>query len=86
MSITPSPQQAAAIASIVDWYRTRRTQQQVFRLFGYAGTGKSTITAAAIEALGLDPMARDRLAAAYGPRVLRRVSVRGDPCETRLIV
>ena len=51
MSITPSPQQAAAIVGIVDWYRTRRTQQQVFRLFGYAGTGKSTITAAAMEAV-----------------------------------
>ena len=34
MSITPSPQQAAAIAAIVDWYQTRRDQQQVFRLFG----------------------------------------------------
>ncbi|MFL1463470.1 hypothetical protein ACI6QG_14790 [Roseococcus sp. DSY-14] len=58
-SVTPSPQQAAAIADILEWYRHRRGQQQVFRLFGYAGTGKSTITAAAIEALGLRPMTRD---------------------------
>ena len=29
-------------------------EQQVFRLFGYAGTGKTTITRHAIEALGLD--------------------------------
>jgi exodeoxyribonuclease-5 len=53
MSFTPSPQQAAAIRAIVDWYQHRTQYQQVFRLFGYAGSGKSTITAHAIEALGL---------------------------------
>lgn len=55
MSFTPSPQQKAAIRSIVDWYQNRRTDQQVFRLFGYAGSGKSTITTHAIAALGLEP-------------------------------
>lgn len=88
MSITPSPQQAAAIASIVDWYRTRRTQQQVFRLFGYAGTGKSTITAAAIEALGLDPMARDGetaggvLFAAFTGKAALVMTRKGTPAST----
>ena len=53
MTFTPSPQQAAAIRDIVDWYRHRTHQQQVFRLFGYAGSGKSTITAHAIAALDL---------------------------------
>ena len=51
----PSPQQAAAIPAIKDWYREPHEQQQVFRLFGYAGSGKTTITAHAIEALGLAP-------------------------------
>ena len=41
MSFTPSPQQADAIRAIVDWFQNRTHQQQVFRLFGYAGTGKS---------------------------------------------
>jgi exodeoxyribonuclease-5 len=45
-----------AIAAIRDWYETRRNEQQVFRVFGYAGTGKTTTTAQAIEALGLAPM------------------------------
>ena len=59
MTFTPSPQQAAAIAKIVDWYRNPHRKQPVFRLFGYAGSGKSTITAHAIEALGLVPKNRD---------------------------
>ncbi len=58
MSFAPSPQQAAAIAAIVAWYRHRRARQQLFRLSGYAGTSKSTITAAAFSAPGLEPMGR----------------------------
>ena len=50
---TPSDAQARAIAEIRDWYLNRRHIQQIFRLFGYAGSGKSTITRYAIEALGL---------------------------------
>ncbi len=41
MTFTPSPQQAAAIHAIVDWYRNPHRNQPVFRLFGYAGSGKS---------------------------------------------
>ena len=40
MTFTPSPQQAAAIRAIVDWYSDPQRMQQVFRLFGYAGSGK----------------------------------------------
>ena len=50
----PSDAQARAIAAIRDWYLNRRHEQQVFRLFGYAGSGKSTITRHAIDALGLE--------------------------------
>ena len=57
MTITLSDAQGRAIAAIRDWYKTRRHEQQVFRLFGYAGCGKTTITAMAMEALGLEPMA-----------------------------
>jgi exodeoxyribonuclease V len=52
-TFTPSAAQARAIAEIRDWYLNRRHIQQIFRLFGYAGSGKSTITRYAIEALGL---------------------------------
>jgi exodeoxyribonuclease-5 len=51
--ITPSPQQAEAIRAIVEWFRHRTHEQQTFNLFGYAGTGKSTILTYAIAALGL---------------------------------
>ncbi|WP_027286192.1 AAA family ATPase, partial [Rubritepida flocculans] len=88
MSITPSPQQADAIAAIVEWFRHRLGQQQVFRLFGYAGTGKSTITAAAMAALGLDPMARDGdtaggvLFAAFTGKAALVMTRKGTPAST----
>ena len=54
MTFSPSSEQAGAIAAIKDWFWHRRDEQQVFRLFGYAGSGKSTLTAHAIAELGLD--------------------------------
>lgn len=40
-----SPQQAAALDAVTAWHREAiaRTGQQVFRVFGYAGTGKTTL-------------------------------------------
>ena len=52
---TPSATQAAAIREIKEWFETRTEQQQVFRLFGYAGSGKSTVLKFALEELGLRP-------------------------------
>lgn len=37
MTFAPSPFQAKAIRDIKDWF-TNPMQQQVFRVFGYAGT------------------------------------------------
>jgi exodeoxyribonuclease V len=56
---TPSNLQAAAIREIKDWFLHRTAEQQVFRVFGYAGTGKTTITRHAIDELGLDTMTKD---------------------------
>lgn len=53
--ITPSDSQARAIAGIRDWFENRTPQQQVFRLFGYAGSGKSTVLKFALDELGLEP-------------------------------
>jgi ATP-dependent exoDNAse (exonuclease V) alpha subunit len=36
-----SPQQEAALKAVLQWHRARN--KQVFRLFGYAGTGKTTL-------------------------------------------
>jgi exodeoxyribonuclease-5 len=38
-----SPQQDAALKAADDWYKNHRHKQQVFRIFGYAGSGKTTI-------------------------------------------
>lgn len=54
-SFTPSPPQAAAIREIRNWFETRTDAQQVFRLFGYAGSGKSTVLKFALDELGLSP-------------------------------
>ena len=51
----PSNAQAAAIAEVRDWFETRTDQQQVFRLFGYAGSGKSTVLKFALDDLALSP-------------------------------
>lgn len=58
--ITPSDTQAQAIAAIKEWFTNRTHEQQVFRLFGYAGTGKSTVLKFALDELGLDPHRSDR--------------------------
>jgi exodeoxyribonuclease-5 len=56
---TPSPLQARAIRDIRDWFEDRTEDQPVFRVWGYAGTGKSTLTKHAIAELGLDTMIRN---------------------------
>lgn len=38
-----SKQQDKAIQAVGDWFKNRTKEQQVFKLFGYAGTGKTTI-------------------------------------------
>ncbi len=54
-SFTPSAAQAAAIAEIREWFETRTDHQQVFSLFGYAGSGKSTVLKFALDDLGVAP-------------------------------
>lgn len=53
--VTPSDTQVRAIAAIKDWFEHRTAEQQVFRLFGYAGVGKSTVLKFALDELGLEP-------------------------------
>jgi len=40
---TWSPQQAAALDAVARWYGSGLDRKQVFRVFGYAGTGKTTL-------------------------------------------
>lgn len=46
-----SPQQVEAIERIIDWFAG--SDQQVFRLFGYAGTGKTTLARHIVDQLGV---------------------------------
>jgi exodeoxyribonuclease V len=87
MSFIPSPQQASAIAAIENWFRRRTRDQQVFRLFGYAGTGKTTITRHAIGELGLEPMDRTGgsggvLYAAFTGKAALVMTRKGTPAST----
>jgi exodeoxyribonuclease-5 len=86
MTVTLSDTQSRAIAAIRDWYLTRPDDQQVFRLFGYAGTGKTTITALAIEALGLEPMTPGSgggvLFAAFTGKAALVMTRNGTPAQT----
>jgi exodeoxyribonuclease V len=52
---SPSDKQRQAIARIKEWFQHRTPEQQVFRLFGYAGVGKSTVLKFALHELGLEP-------------------------------
>lgn len=54
-AFTPSATQFAAIREIKDWFETRTAQHQIFRLFGFAGSGKSTVLKFALDELGLSP-------------------------------
>lgn len=38
-----NPQQSKALKKVIAWAKDDRSKQQVFRLFGYAGTGKTTL-------------------------------------------
>ena len=86
MSIVVSEAQAEAIRAIREWYRHRTQDQQVFRVFGYAGVGKSTITALAIEALGLEPMTPGGLGgvlfAAFTGKAVLVMTRKGTPAQT----
>jgi exodeoxyribonuclease-5 len=87
MSFQPSFQQVDAMARIRRWFRHERHQRQVFRLFGYAGTGKTTITRHAIAELGLDTMDRDNghgsvLYAAFTGKAALVMSRNGTPAST----
>jgi exodeoxyribonuclease-5 len=86
MSITVSEAQAKAISTIRDWYLNRRHQQQILRVFGYAGTGKTTITNLAIQALGLEPMTPGGLGgvlfAAFTGKAVLVMTRKGTPAQT----
>lgn len=53
-SFTFAPQQADAARTFADWWKNRVSGDQIFRLFGYAGTGKTTVVKHLVADLGLN--------------------------------
>lgn len=84
MSFTPSPLQAQAIEDIKDWFANGTAMQQVFRVFGYAGAGKTTIVRHAIAELGLDDETGTGgvLYAAFTGKAALVMSRKGTPAST----
>lgn len=84
---TPSPQQAQAMAQIKDWFLHRTKQQQVFRVMGYAGTGKTTVIRHTASELGLHQPKDggrygDILYAAYTGKAALVMTRKGTPAST----
>lgn len=53
--ISLTAEQHAGVKMIVNWFRHETDHQQVARIFGYAGCGKSTILRFILDELGLSP-------------------------------
>ena len=83
---TPSDLQARAIRAIKEWFLGRTEQQQVFRIWGFAGTGKSTITTYALAELGIGPHPCDGdggfLAATFTGKAALVMTRKGTPAST----
>lgn len=50
-----SDEQERAIATAISWYNKDRLDRPVFRLFGYAGTGKTTVLNELTHRMGISP-------------------------------
>lgn len=53
MSLTLSPGQEKCVEQACHWFRHDSAHQQVFRIFGPAGTGKTTLATLIVNELGL---------------------------------
>src|SRR5258705_13775597 len=87
MTITLSDSQRGAITTIKDWFENRTKEQQVCRVFGYAGAGKSTIVKYAIDELGLTTpeagsKAGEVLYAAFTGKAALVMTRKGTPAST----
>jgi exodeoxyribonuclease-5 len=82
-AFAPTELQGKAIAAIKDWFSNNTEHQQVFRVFGYAGSGKTTITKHAIAELGLDDAGgREVLYAAFTGKAALVMTRKGTPAST----
>lgn len=68
--ITPSDTQHKAMAAIKEWFVSDTKRRQVFSMFGYAGTGKSTVLKFALEEMGIEHHQNGENGAACVPGVV----------------
>lgn len=79
MTLALSPQQSAALNAVRSWHDSGDQDRPVFSLFGYAGTGKTTLARYIVEALGVDPVRY----AAYTGKATSVLRAKGcDPAST----
>lgn len=82
-NVSLSPQQIAAATEIKNWYERGKEEgfedKPIFRLFGYAGTGKTTTIRFITEQLGI---AEDILFAAYTGKAAMVMRKHGLPART----
>lgn len=83
MTSTLSPLQAKAADGIADWYNGGSLTPQIYRLFGYAGTGKSTTAEHILQQL--DARFRSACFTGKAASVLRRKGVHDATTIHRLI-
>ena len=71
--------QKDVMKSIVDWYKKPVTESQVYHLYGYAGTGKSTIVNHTIEELKAHGGCTKVVTAAYTGKAVAVLKNKGVP-------
>lgn len=81
MTFNPSAMQVKAIATIKDWFENRTGNQQVAKVFGFAGAGKSTLVKHVIGELGLAD-GSDVLYAAFTGKAALVMTRKGTPAST----
>lgn len=76
--------QKEAIAKTKDWFINRTKKQQIWRLFGFAGTGKSTVLKYLLGELGLsfDGIVPDVFCATFTGKASRVLQRKGTPART----
>lgn len=76
MSVEMTPAQQSAVEAIRNWHQDTRGSK-VFTLFGYAGTGKTTVVAKAVSEMGLRAVY-----AAYTGKAASVMRAQGIPAQT----
>lgn len=79
MMITLSDMQEAVMRDIIQWYRKPLKESQEFYLYGYAGTGKSTIVDRAIQELKSECNVKKVVTAAYTGKAASVLQRKGTP-------